>query len=61
MLKSTKLAVSMLCNRRIRTLTASYYKSDISLDKIYPNSKQSLFTPAAVSIQIKIANYSINT
>ncbi|CAG9798326.1 unnamed protein product [Chironomus riparius] len=50
MLKLTKFASYSLCNRNIKTLTASYFKSDISLDKLYPNSKQNIFTPSPPSL-----------
>lgn len=48
MLKLTQFTFSSTLNRSIKTLSTAYFKSDISLDKIYPNSKQNIFTPPAV-------------
>lgn len=35
--------------KRIVALTARTFKSDLSLDKLYPASKQQIFTPPNVS------------
>lgn len=35
------------------TLATRFYKSDLSLENLYPNSKQKLFTPACVSCATK--------
>ncbi|KAG5675338.1 hypothetical protein PVAND_005248 [Polypedilum vanderplanki] len=50
MLKLTKLIVSNSGVRNIRILSASCYKSDISLETLYPNSKQNIFTPSPPSL-----------
>lgn len=55
MLKLTQFTFSSTLNRSIKTLSTAYYKSDIALDKIYPNSKQNIFTPPAV--RLKCLNY----
>jgi hypothetical protein len=35
--------------RSIAAVSSRFFKSDLSLDKLYPNSKQNIFTPSPAS------------
>lgn len=48
----SKLSLTQANNvhKQIATVSSNAYKSDLSLDKLYPNSKAKIFTPLPVSL-----------
>lgn len=49
----SKLSLSQTNNvyKQVATVSSNAFKSDLSLDKLYPNSKAKIFTPLPVSLQ----------
>ena len=47
----SKLSLAQANNvhKQVATVSSNAFKSDLSLDKLYPNSKAKIFTPLPVS------------